>query len=87
VKPSKEEGWKINNPHHYTHLQTIPKYNITRIIKYRFIWGIINKQSVPSMGVGKFREENIKVFVENWLLKMIEEKMIIFLAQLLSKIS
>jgi hypothetical protein len=61
------------------------KYTTTRIIKYRFIWGIINKQSVPNMGVGKFWKENIKVLVENWFLKMMGEKTIIFLAQLLSK--
>jgi hypothetical protein len=31
------------------------------------------------MGVGKFQKENIKVFMENWHLRMTEEKMIIFL--------
>ncbi len=59
----------------------LQKYNITRIITYTFIWGIINKQSVPNMGVGKFREENNKVLMENRLLRMIAEKMIIFLAK------
>jgi hypothetical protein len=57
------------------------KCNITQIIKYTFIWGIINKQSVPNMGVGKFRKENNKVLVENQLLRMTSEKMIIFLAK------
>jgi hypothetical protein len=33
------------------------------------------------MGVGKFREENNKVLMENRLLRMIAEKMIIFLAK------
>jgi hypothetical protein len=61
------------------------KYNTTQIIKYRFIWGIINKQSVPRIGVGKFWEENIKVIMENWLLKITREKMINFLAQFLFK--
>jgi hypothetical protein len=33
------------------------KYTTTQIIKYRFIWGIINKQSVTNMGVGKFEKK------------------------------
>jgi hypothetical protein len=37
------------------------------------------------MGVGKIRKENINVLMENQLLKTTEEKMIIFLTQLLSK--
>jgi hypothetical protein len=36
------------------------------------------------MGVGKFREENIKVLMENWLLRMIGGKMIMTLVQELS---
>jgi len=61
------------------------KYTTTWIIKYRFIWGIINKHSVPNMGVGKFWKENIKVLVENWFLRMMGGKTIIFWAQFLSK--
>jgi hypothetical protein len=56
------------------------KYTTTGIIKYRFIWGIINKQSVPNMGVGKFWKENKVLFLGWW-----GGEMIIFLAQLLSK--
>jgi hypothetical protein len=59
ARPSKEKWWITSNPHHYGHPQMIPK-----IIKYRFIWGIINKQNVPNMGVGKFQEKKIKVFME-----------------------
>jgi hypothetical protein len=61
-------------------LKQFQKYNTTRIIKYRFIWHIIYKQTIPSMGVWKFQEENIKVLMEYKLFKINGEKLIIFLA-------
>ncbi len=62
------------------------KYSTTQIIKYKFIWCIIYKQSVPNMGVGKYQEENIKkVLLEYKFFEIISKKMIIFLTWLLSK--
>jgi len=61
------------------------KYSTTQIIKYKFIWCIIYKQSVPNMGVGKYQDENIKVLLEYMFFEIINKKMIIFLTWLLSK--
>ncbi len=54
------------------------KYKTTQIIEYRFIRHVIYKQCVPSMAARKFG-------MENWLFRMSNKKMIIFLARLLSR--
>jgi hypothetical protein len=57
--------------------QTFPwfqKNSTTQIIKYKFIWCIIYEQSVPNMGVGKSRKENIKVLLEYELFEIISKK-------------
>jgi hypothetical protein len=64
-------------------LKQFQKYSTTRIIK--FIWRIIYKQTIPNMGVGKSQKQNIKVLMEYKLFEISSEKIIIFLAWLLSK--
>ncbi len=55
-------------------LKQFQKYNTTQIIRHRFIWRIIYKHNIPSMGVKKFQEENIEVIMEYGLSKISGEK-------------
>ncbi len=61
IKPKQMKQYQVrkNDGKHVipivTHtLKRFQKYSTTRIIKYRFIWGIINKKIIPNMGVRKF---------------------------------
>jgi hypothetical protein len=42
------------------------------VIQHAFVWHIVYKQRVTSVSAGISRKENIKVFVENWLVKFIQ---------------
>jgi hypothetical protein len=47
------------------------KNGIIRAIKHAFVWRIIYKQRVASVGVRISRKEIVKILVENWLVKFI----------------
>jgi hypothetical protein len=49
----------------------LQKNGIIRVVKHAFVWHIIYEQHVTKVNMRKHRKENVKVFVEDWLVRFI----------------
>jgi hypothetical protein len=52
-------------------IKTFQKKGIIQAIDHAFVWHIIYEQRVPNMSIKINKKENVKVLVENWLIRFI----------------
>ncbi len=64
----------------------LQKNGTIQAIAHAFVWCIIYRQGVTNVSIRISRKENIKVLVENWLVKFIKQEMQISHAKLLIKL-
>jgi hypothetical protein len=68
-----------------TTISGLQKNGIIRAIEHVFVWCIIYDQCVASVNIRINIKENVKVIVENWLVKFIQQEIQILHAKLLIK--
>ncbi len=66
-------------------VKLLQKIGTIQVVKHVFVWRIVYEQIFANMSVRKFRNENVKVLMENWLVMFIQQEMWISHANVLFK--